>query len=82
MTVQDHARDGQTGRPGRVEVTVYDVLGREARVVARGTWFAAGRHSVRWDGRRADGAQAGAGVYFVRVRTEGGQWTRPLLVTR
>jgi hypothetical protein len=68
------------GRPGRVDIEIYDVLGRETRVLARNAAFAAGRSSVAWDGRRGDGSQAGAGVYFVRVRTEGGRWTRPLVV--
>lgn len=70
------------GRAGRVDVEVYDLLGRQARVLARGTWFEAGRQTVSWDGRRSDGTRAGAGVYFVRVRTEGGRWTRPVLMTR
>jgi flagellar hook assembly protein FlgD len=65
-----------------VDIEVFDVLGRTARGLARGAYFAPGRHSVAWDGRRDDGGQAGAGVYFVRVRTEGGHWTRPVVLTR
>ena len=70
------------GRAGRVDITIYDVLGREARGLARGTYFGAGRQSVAWDGRRDDGSAAGAGVYFVQVRTDGGRWTRPVVMTR
>ncbi len=70
------------GRAGRVDIEVYDVMGRQARVLARGAHFAAGRSSVAWDGRRDDGSALGAGVYFVRVRTEGGRWTRPVVMTR
>lgn len=70
------------GRAGRVDIEVYDVMGRAARVLARGEHFAAGRQTVSWDGRRSDGSPAGAGVYFVRVRTDGGRWTRPLVMTR
>jgi YVTN family beta-propeller protein len=69
-------------RAGRVDIDVYDVMGRQARVLARGTAFAAGRQSVAWNGRRDDGSALGAGVYFVRVRTEGGRWTRPVVMTR
>ena len=31
----------------------------------------AGRHRVRWDGRDAVGAPAGAGLYFVRGESPG-----------
>src|SRR5439155_207195 len=58
------------GRPGPVDLVVYDVLGREVRAVARGTRLTAGPQSLRWDGRDANGREAGAGVYFVRLRTE------------
>jgi hypothetical protein len=69
-------------RPGKVDIEVYDLLGRVARVVARDAWFAAGRRNVIWDGRRGDGRAAGTGVYFVRLRAEGGTWTRPVLMRR
>ncbi|MGH7730415.1 MAG: beta-propeller fold lactonase family protein [Candidatus Eiseniibacteriota bacterium] len=70
------------GRGGRVDIEVYDLMGRQARVLARGAYFAAGQNRVTWDGRRDDGGALGAGIYFVRVRTEGGRWTRPLVMTR
>jgi hypothetical protein len=68
------------GRPGTVDILVFDVLGRETRALARDARFTAGKHSVAWDGRRTGGGAAGAGIYYVRVRTEGGQWTRPLVL--
>ncbi len=70
------------GRAGRVDVVVFDVLGRTTRSLARGAYFAAGRQRIAWDGRRDDGSAAGAGVYFVNVRTDGGRWTKPVVVTR
>jgi len=70
------------GRAGRVDIEIFDVLGRRARVLARGAHFTAGRQSVLWDGRRDDGSSPGAGVYFVQVRTDGGRWTRPLVMAR
>ena len=63
-------------RGGRVEATVYDVLGREVRSLARGTWMAAGEQRLAWDGRDGAGREAGAGVYFLRVRTPSAAWTR------
>lgn len=67
------------GRPGPVDLAIYDVLGREVRTVARGMRFEAGPQSLRWDGRDASGQQAGAGVYFVRLTTERATWTRPVV---
>jgi flagellar hook assembly protein FlgD len=70
------------GRAGRVDLTVYDVLGREVRPIARGVSLAAGPQSLRWDGRRADGSPAAAGVYFLRLKTEAATWTRPVIRVR
>jgi hypothetical protein len=74
--------DFTLGRRSRVSVTVYDVLGREVQRVAHGLWMEAGPQSLRWDGRAASGAGASAGVYFVRLDTEGGHWTRPIIRVR
>jgi len=67
---------------GRVDVEVFDVLGRLTRVVARARTYEAGRQVVAWDGRRGDGMRAGAGLYFLKIRTPGGQWTRLVVMTR
>jgi len=69
-------------RAGRVDVAVYDVLGREVRGVARGAWLAAGAQRIEWDGRDAAGREAGAGVYFVRVKTPSAAWTRMVVRVR
>jgi hypothetical protein len=37
---------------------------------------------VTWDGRAADGRAAPAGIYFVRLRTDAGEWRRPLVRVR
>lgn len=65
------------GRAGNVSLTVYDVLGREVQRVARGVHFDAGPQTLRWDGRNATGSAVSTGVYFMRLETEGGHWTRP-----
>ena len=70
------------GRAGPVDLMVYDVLGREVRAVARGSRLEAGPQSLTWDGRDASGRQTGAGVYFVRLRTERATWTRPIARVR
>ena len=67
---------------GPVDLRVYDVLGREVRAIAHGQRFEAGTQRLRWDGRRGDGGQAGAGVYFVRLELAGRQWTRAIVRIR
>ncbi len=56
--------------PARVTAGVYDTSGRLVARLAQGR-FAAGRHSLTWDGRGADGRPVPAGVYFVRATTGG-----------
>jgi flagellar hook assembly protein FlgD len=47
-------------------LAVYDVSGREVRVLADGP-LGRGRVTVRWDGRDGCGHEAASGVYFVRL---------------
>ncbi|HEY6866997.1 MAG TPA: hypothetical protein VI792_07060, partial [Candidatus Eisenbacteria bacterium] len=70
------------GVAGPVDLRIFDLLGREVRVLARGERFAAGTQRLSWDGRRDDGGQAGAGVYFVRLQLAGRQWTRTVVRIR
>jgi hypothetical protein len=67
------------GRSSPVDAQVFDVLGRQVRVLARGQWLEAGQQRLEWDGRDARGAPVGGGVYFVRLRTAGGSWTRSVI---
>jgi hypothetical protein len=67
---------------GPVDLRVYDVLGREVRAIARGERLEAGAQRLGWDGRRGDGSQAGAGVYFVKLRLAGREWTRTIVRIR
>ena len=63
----------------QVSLGIYDLMGREVRAMARGERLALGAHRMTWDGRRNDGGEAPAGVYFVRLRTATGHWSRPVL---
>jgi flagellar hook assembly protein FlgD len=60
--------DYQLEAPGPVVLAVYDVLGRRLRTLVDGEQ-PAGRHTVAWDGRQADGSPVASGTYFVRMRT-------------
>ncbi len=54
--------------PGRVELSVYDQLGREVRQLV-GEEQAAGQHGVTWNCRDSSGNRVPAGVYFIRLDT-------------
>jgi YVTN family beta-propeller protein len=64
-------------RDAQVDLTVFDVLGREVRVLARGA-ATAGAHRIAWDGRGPNGRSVGAGLYFARLRVDGREWTRTI----
>lgn len=67
------------GRPGPVQVTVFDLRGR----LVRGLLDAhreAGVHQVSWNGLDQSGRAVASGVYFVRLSTPSA--TRTLRVTR
>lgn len=51
----------------RLSVRVYDLLGREAQLLADGA-FTAGRHEILWSAHDLP-----AGVYFLDARTAKGQ---------
>ena len=53
---------------GKVDLIVYDMLGREVTRLVEGT-KQAGYHQVIWDGRYASGRQVASGIYFARLVT-------------
>jgi hypothetical protein len=55
---------------GPVELRIYDPQGRAMRVLER-RWLEAGPHSLPWDGRRDDGTECAAGLYFALLRSQG-----------
>ena len=52
-------------KPGRVQVSIYDVAGRKVRNLADRV-FSAGEHTLQWDGTDDAGSKLARGVYFVR----------------
>jgi len=61
-----------TGFRGEVELTVYDLLGREVRHLLKDI-LAAGNHDVVWRGDDDAGRSVAAGVYLYRLRTPLGE---------
>lgn len=55
---------------GAATLEVFDVAGRRVREIFSGP-LGPGTHTIAWDGRRENGAQAHTGVFFVRARLDG-----------
>ncbi len=64
--------------PGQVGLHVYDVTGRRIRTLLYSP-VAGGPFSIEWDGRNSAGRIAASGVYFCRVETEHGPFTRKMI---
>lgn len=62
-----------------VQVTIYDLVGREVHVLVSGS-FGAGRHEASWDGFDKNGRRVNAGVYVYSVRSDSGVVTGRLSV--
>jgi hypothetical protein len=58
----------ELGREASVTLALYDVCGREVKLLLSGT-LPTGTHRVRWDGRTNSGLRVKAGMYFLRVQT-------------
>jgi hypothetical protein len=56
----------QLPREGMVRATVHDVQGRLIATLAQGT-YAAGAHTLQWDGADAQGHRVRDGLYLVRI---------------
>jgi hypothetical protein len=63
----------------RVDLTVYDVLGRRVRTL-RGEMSEAGSFHASWNRLREDGSRAAAGVYFIRLSVGSETRTRSILL--
>jgi len=65
----------------QVRLAVYDLLGREVKVLLSGS-LPAGAHAVRWDGRDASGRTAASGVYLYRLVAGSFTQTRHMTLLR
>jgi hypothetical protein len=64
-----------------VEVTIYNVAGREVVTLHEGV-LQAGPHSLTWDGRTSDGSLAASGTYWYMLRTADGQTARSMVLLK
>jgi len=63
-------------------VRIFAANGRLVRVLAPVVTFAAGNHTLRWDGRDEHGRTAASGVYVVRLDADGESLTQRAVLVR
>ena len=68
-------------KAGPVDLSVYSVDGRRVRDLVRDT-REPGVYRLSWDGRDNSGQVARAGLYFVRLQTQQGRFTRTLVLVK
>jgi len=66
---------------GRVRLIIYNLLGQTVRTLVDETQ-AAGRHSVRWDGRDDEGRRLASGVYLYRLKANGFSAVRRMVMVK
>ncbi len=71
----------ELGEDTFAEIAVCDVAGRTVRILTRAA-TPAGPHRVAWDGRDAAGAPVVSGVYYYRLHTAHGSWTKRMVLLR
>lgn len=64
-----------------VEAEVYDILGRQVRVLQQGAQRA-GFHRVQWNGRNSVGQPVVSGLYFVRFKAMGQERVQKVTLVR
>ncbi|MCK4305474.1 MAG: T9SS type A sorting domain-containing protein [Candidatus Eisenbacteria sp.] len=68
-------------RPGRAQLAMHDVQGRQIRELFRGS-LSTGTHLFQWDGRSEHGGVAAAGVYFARLTTDASSVSQRIVLLR
>jgi hypothetical protein len=68
-------------KSGPAELAIFSVDGRRVKTLAQGA-HEAGEFRLAWDGRDSDGRMLSPGLYYVRLVTAQGQFTRKLTFLR
>lgn len=68
-------------RESDVDMRLYDQQGRQVGVLASGR-LPAGQHAATWTGRDGAGRRAAPGVYFVRAKLEGREFTQRVVLVK
>ncbi len=69
-------------RPAPVTLRVYNLLGQTVATLVDGARYAAGPHTVEWDGVAASGHPLGSGTYFYRLEVDGRREAKAMTLVR
>lgn len=68
-------------KAGKVDVTVYNLLGQQVNNLVTGD-MPAGVHSVVWDGRNQDGQSVSSGIYFYKITAGDFSQTKKMMMLK
>jgi len=64
-----------------IELAIYNIRGELVKIIASGN-YAAGSHSVLWNGRDRNGKIVPSGVYFYKLSTDEASMTRKMILLK
>ena len=67
--------------PSRVKLAVYDLLGRQVRVLSD-SFQDAGDHSLAWDGKDDRSRPVSSGMYVYRLESDNGTFHKKMMLLR
>ena len=67
----------------RVNLNIYDILGRTVKTLLFNEDQTIGRYQIRWDGKDENNIPVSSGVYFVYLQTDKGRtYTKKIMLMR
>ena len=71
------------GPSQRVNLNIYDILGRTVKTLLFNEDQTIGRYQIRWDGKDENNIPVSSGVYFVYLQTDKGRtYTKKIMLMR
>ena len=75
-----HSLNFALAKTGAIDLAIYSVDGRRVKMLAHGA-YAAGNYPIVWDGRDDNGTTVKPGLYWVRLTTRDGNFSRTVIRT-
>jgi len=68
-------------KPGRVELEIYDILGRKVNTLQSG-FKTPGVHEISWNSKDSRGQDVASGMYFIRLSNDEQQSVQKMMLLR